>query len=642
MDLLKENKKVMGQQEWFSDDLSMVCNRFDNMKGQRWFFEDEWDICDQQFRAPLFTDPYTGTVIVNSNIEQNLIEAEIGRTSGSLNFDVKPSGYNTNTEQLESARYALQYYIDKENWYDERRTFRQDKARYGTAVFYTGLRNEIRIVPKFKKQKIEVELGNGIYDPNNFEEVIEENWYFTPRNVPIRQFFIDDRKLWQNNFGYVEDCIMLETMTKEEFVNKYRNIKHVDEDVVNSTIPIAEDNPAYGIPSPRWLIILYHYYNKITKDYIIMVNRTGILFKGKMLYAELPFVVCQHYPDSSCIYGISIPRKVRMSKAYKNNQRQSVMDGARIGSGKILLTGMDGEIEDGFLWVKPGNISIAKFNNSIDQLRDIDTRVDLNWPINSLGLVDKEIREATGLDLNSPFEAFKETLWQTEIREENKAIRQKGTDELMNQCLDKALTMMLDNIARFAPVVLRVITDLKVGNSEMPLVQRPKIQIKDVKVMKKKGKQYIEEDYGSYGYLELNPETLTGDMTVNVITPSTFNATLSSIQKERQKEFINNLLTLSQVYWPEVVQEIAPFEKVWELTKQRYGYEDMEFVASTKKDKIRMENEEKIKVLQQLLSGGQWSLQQMANNETTPTEKWQPVEQTEVAETVSWSEVPAL
>jgi len=118
----------------------------------------------------------------------------------------------------------------------------------------------------------------------------------------------------------------------------------------------------------------------------------------------------------------------------------------------------------------------------------------------------------------------------------------------MNQALDKALTMMLDNIAKFAPVVLRVITDLKVGSEEMPLVQRPKIQIKDVKVNKKKGKQYIEEDYGSYGYLELNPETLTGDMTVNVVTPSTFNATLSSIQKERQKEFINNLLTLSQVY----------------------------------------------------------------------------------------------
>jgi hypothetical protein len=37
--------------------------------------------------------------------------------------------------------------------------------------------------------------------------------------------------------------------------------------------------------------------------------------------------------------------------------------------------------------------------------------------------------------------------------------------------------------------------------------------------------------------------------------------------------------------------------------KVKYGYDDADFVASTKKDKIRMENEEKIKVLQELLSG---------------------------------------
>lgn len=92
-------------------------------------------------------------------------------------------------------------------------------------------------------------------------------------------------------------------------------------------------------------------------------------------------------------------------------------------------------------------------------------------------------------------------------------------------------------------------------------------------------------------------------MTVNVITPNTFNSVLASIEKERQKEFVNNLLVLSQIYGPEVVQEQAPFDKVWESMKVKYGYDDVEFVASTKKDKIRKENEEKIKVLQELLSG---------------------------------------
>jgi hypothetical protein len=162
--------------------------------------------------------------------------------------------------------------------------------------------------------------------------------------------------------------------------------------------------------------------------------------------------------------------------------------------------------------------------------------------------LDKEIREATGLDINAAFEAYHETLGQTEIREENKAIRQKGTDELMNQALDKALTMMLSNISRFAPVVLRVMTDIEVNGKKTKLTQRPKIQIRDVKVTVKKGQQYIEEDYGNYGYLELTPETLGGDMTVNVITPNTFNSALASIEKERQKEFMNNLAILADVY----------------------------------------------------------------------------------------------
>lgn len=253
-------------------------------------------------------------------------------------FDVKSSGYRVNVQQLESGKFALQYYIDKEDWYSEWRTFRQDKGRYGSAVFYTGIRNEISVQPMFKKSKIAPQIGNGIYNTNNFEDVVEEKWYFCPKNVPIRMFFIDDRKLRQNDFNLVEDCVMLETMTKEAFVNKYSQIKEMDQSVVETTVPITEDNPAYGIPSPRGLIILYHYFNKVTQDYIIMVNRTGVLFKGKMIYPDLPFVVCQHYPDSSCIYGISIPRKVRLAKAYKNNMMQSIMDGSRLSSGKVLLT----------------------------------------------------------------------------------------------------------------------------------------------------------------------------------------------------------------------------------------------------------------------------------------------------------------
>jgi len=49
-----------------------------------------------------------------------------------------------------------------------------------------------------------------------------------------------------------------------------------------------------------------------------------------------------------------------------------------------------------------------------------------------LNIIDAEIKQATGIDINSPFEVLtQEKLGQTEIREANKAIRQKTVNELL-------------------------------------------------------------------------------------------------------------------------------------------------------------------------------------------------------------------
>lgn len=60
-----------------------------------------------------------------------------------------------------------------------------------------------------------------------------------------------------------------------------------------------------------------------------------------MMYpdGELPFTLAQHYPNNACMYGIGICRKIRTEKAYTNNMRQYILDGAKISSGKILAMG---------------------------------------------------------------------------------------------------------------------------------------------------------------------------------------------------------------------------------------------------------------------------------------------------------------
>ncbi len=296
------------------------------------------------------------------------------------------------------------------------------------------------------------------------------------------------------------------------------------------------------------MVILYHYFNRTTKDYIIVANRTVLLYEGKIPYADgrLPFDVCQHYPDSACIYGIGICRAARPAKAFKNNQLQAIMDGSRLGSGKVWAMNSSGENTDGDFTVAAGGISIARMTTSVNDIKDMDTRVDISGSVTAMQIMENELKMATGIDLNAPFEVMdQEKLGQTEIREANKAIRHKSTDELMNQSMDRVFTATLNNIKQFAPTLLKSIQVLKgKDGKKQTLVQRPKIQISNVHIEKVYGIQTITEDYGNYGYLELTDETIEGDMTVNVTTPSTYNEMMGVVEKNKMKEMVENIMML--------------------------------------------------------------------------------------------------
>ena len=77
-----------------------------------------------------------------------------------------------------------------------------------------------------------------------------------------------------------------------------------------------------------------------------------------------------------------------------------------------------------------GEVNFKDVTNSISEYKEIDTRVDLNPTMNLLALIDDEVRSATGIDVKAAFEAPEQNLGQTEIKEENKAIRLKAIDEL--------------------------------------------------------------------------------------------------------------------------------------------------------------------------------------------------------------------
>lgn len=591
------------------DTLSKLTRRFDDMRSERANFEQEWDVCDAQFAAEVIEDN-DGKLLINDTMEQDLIEQYVGRTAGDIIYDVKPDPYNANIEQVESAKYILDNFLDRENFYKEHRYFRIDKAKYGTGIYYTGLRLEIDEVPEYK-EGTKLEAGEALWTDKDMINKEREQYYMTPINVPIRMFYIDDKAIYQPDFEKAEDCFMLEVLSKKEIEQRYWDNKYFNQENIEALQPVQENSAEYGIDNVYGNCVLYHYYNRITKEYCIMGNKEFLLFEWKMLYkhGQLPFVVAQHYPDNNFIYGIGICRKVRVQKWYKINMMQSLMDGARLSSGKILAMWAGTEPVDWDLFVNPWEISIAKFTNSVEQLTPVDTRVDLNSLSGAIQIIDDEIRKSTGIDNRAPFEAPAQTLGQTEIIEENKAIRSKAIDEANNQALDQALTMTLQNISQFAPVLMRRITEIK--NEKWQIIEKisefPKIQIENVKITKKKWQTVIEEDYGNYWYLELKPDTLEGDLTVRVITPSTYNSVLVSVEKNRFTELVNNLVALGNLYWPEAIQEIAPFKEIRDKAKIVYGYWQ-EYTATTKLQQTREENIETVNELQQSLQAIRQSL----------------------------------
>lgn len=559
----------------------------------------EWDLCDAQYDAPVWVDN-EWKVLVNCQMEQSLIEMEAWRRAWMPVFDIKPDPYTADIAQTESAKYILDEFLDRENFYLESLLADQNRDKYWTGVYFCGLRVEIDVIKVPDKQEVGSAVWEVVYGKKKTHDEVRENYLMTPASVPLRYFRCDDKVLRQSDFRKAEDCFMVETLSPATFYQRYKDNPTYNQQAVNSATPIMQVDPAYGVQSIIWQIDIYHYFNRITKKYSIMVNRESLLLDTYMLYkhGQLPFSVGQCYPNVSCIYGFSIPRKVRVWKGYKNNILQNIIDWSRMWSGILLATSEDPT--DGDLELIPGGVSLAKFNWGIQNMKQIDTRVDINWGISALGIIDDEVRKDTGIDQSAPVWPQANTLGQTEIIEENKALRQRASDQLRDIWLDRALTLTLSNIAQFAPHLLKKITEIKdkeTGQVIGESAERPMIQIKNVTVKKKKVNwsekvEEIIEDFGNYGYLELNPETLDWQLTVRVTTPSTMNKVLKSMAKDKADQLLAKRIEMEQILWPDRAEELLPWADVMEQYKQANGIEtDMN--PTTKKSQAK----KKVKIL---------------------------------------------
>lgn len=124
----------------------------------------------------------------------------------------------------------------------------------------------------------------------------------------------------------------------------------------------------------------------------------------------------------------------------------------------------------------------------------------------------------------------------------------KSIDELEDHAIGSAVTIALNNIVKFAPILKRGKKEISYNGQISEVQEEYKIHIPNVKIRKEGDKTYVEEDMGAYGELEFTDDLINGKLKVRVTTASTNNSQLSVLEKNKVMELANIMTMFANIY----------------------------------------------------------------------------------------------
>lgn len=585
--------------EWFT----YFSQRLSDMRAKRKPYDDAFDSYEAQETALSFYDNQ-GSYQVQVPLEQNLIEIYIWRTNWKIVYDILPD-WQADIEALQPAKYALNFFLDwndKNNFWKENKDFRNNKALYGTWVWFTGIRSYKDYRFEVKKD-VEIQSWTDLLNKNNFDKVENETWFFFPKSIHPKDFYPDDACYWQIDIQNANDCIFKEKLSfmefkmryegNESFINIDKILSWTDEAPKNRNATSIEDNE----------IILHHYFDRITKTYLIVSDETTPIYIDQYYYKDwkLPFTTVQHYTNTNSIWGRWIPQRIWYLKVYKSEILQDILVWAEMWSWVHLLTWNDDEIwQDWDVWWRW--VNLWRTTGWAEKVQKIDVQPNLWYFTSVLQIIDDLVVQDTWDNPRSPSQAQSDKVWIVEIMEANKAVRQSSIDENYNIWLDEALTMTLSRIKQFAPSLL--LETIKDSKWNVLKIIFPKIRIDWYEVKKEDWKMVIEENIWKFGYFELKPWVIEW-IWVKVVTSST-NSMLPILERQKVTEYINNIAQLAQLAQidptiAQKLQESINFDELMDWAWDAYWY-DNKLKASTDKDKIEQKNKKAILELKEKLT----------------------------------------
>lgn len=619
---------IVNSKKWDkSQHLSHFQNRLSAMRAKREQFEQQFKKWEQQETAYSFYDNF-GELQIVVPLEQIMTEIYLGRTNGKVIYDIIPDG-QANVDDLQPAKYALSFFLDgneKDNFWKENKAFRACKSTYGTGIFFTGMRSYKDLRYNIKED-VEIQSGTDVLNEDNFDEITHETWFFFPKNIHPMDFYLDDAALGQPDLQYAEDCIYKEKVSFKEFELMFGDNDAIDKEAysrVTTGIDMDEKNQnSQSIHQDE--IVLFYYYNRVTKDFYIVANEDNLLVQTKFLYndGKLPFDSAQHFPNENCFYGRGIPERIEALKVYIGEILQDMLSGAQMANSINFLTGNDEQVnQDWSVWGR--GVNIWKSTGGIEQVQRIDSSINLGYFQNMLNVLYDLVVQYTGDNPRAPIDMQTDKVGIMEAMEANKAVRQSAVDESYNICLDSVLTMMLSRIKQFAPALLSE----SIKDSEGKEIKKifPKIRIDGAEVKQTKDQVIVTDKLGKYWYFELRPEVVQG-LGVKVQTSST-SSILPILERQRITEMVQNvnmLANLGQIV-PWLAEKLERYlgDDFLDYMDDAYGYDNGKLKAFTEKDKLDQENKKRIK---ELTEKSTLALKWMQN--ATPTNELIKTEQTQ-------------
>lgn len=592
IDMSKEIKGMSDQMKREDKEMEVLekfLERFNDMEVAREPREKEREICDGQMEARSFYDE-NGTLQVNPPMEQDHVETTCGRFGGKMTYKLEPIWHQAVVEDQQASKYAVSHFVYAERMHKELSKMRYDKATYGTGIYFTWIVAESVKTVAFKEDA-EVDASDALYNNENYNEFTEENYYFTGHNIPIRSFWIDDRaihKRWHDSKRHeAEDCVIKRTMSLEKFQETYQDNKYFMN--IDKVTERADEDPDYGIHNHSLgdEVVLYHYYNAVTKDYWIIANKIEVIYIGKMMNksGKLPIAVGQHYTNNTSFYGIGVCRKLRYIKAFKAELMQDMLNQSRMGW-MSLITGNNGEL-DGHYFNDPSEINIIQYTQGVEQVKPLQFQPDMNKYQFVLWFLDDLAIQDTGENMKATYQPLAEQLGTVEIIENNRMARVATIDENDDNMLCDILTEVLSSISQFAPTLLKRTEKTAEGEVDKviyPMIKVPNMQVKELW----DGKMVFEEDEWEEWFFEFREKMITSKYYVKVTTGSNVNV-MNTLEKNSITQFVQNMLNISQAD-PSLLQKEDRSGLVKHL-KETYWY-DEQFSSDTKRDKIRKEQTE--------------------------------------------------